>query len=305
MKYCTITEISKKWEVSRTLVRRYIQQGRIPKVIQKDGVWLIPENAKKPDALNISIREDLSSLVKQIRYQRTKNNHFGIYEYIQVNLAYSSNRMASNRLTRLQVEEAYRTNKIATAFEPMKVDDIIETINHFATVRYIVDNISTPLSQSLIKKLHYTLTYGTYADRKDNLRPGEFRNKASKFGVPHSSISSALSDLLKDYEKGAVDMARILDFHVKFEQIHPFEDYNGRVGRLIMLKECLRHGVDPFIIDDKHRGAYNRGITAWSADREQLMSVSLDAQARFQSKMEVCKLFQYARFPEPYRGSKL
>jgi len=305
VKYCTITEISKKWEVSRTLVRRYIQQGRIPKVIQKDGVWLIPENAKKPDALNISIREDLSSLVKQIRYQRTKNNHFGIYEYIQVNLAYSSNRMASNRLTRLQVEEAYRTNKIATAFEPMKVDDIIETINHFATVRYIVDNISTPLSQSLIKKLHYTLTYGTYADRKDNLRPGEFRNKASKFGVPHSSISSALSDLLKDYEKGAVDMARILDFHVKFEQIHPFEDYNGRVGRLIMLKECLRHGVDPFIIDDKHRGAYNRGITAWSADREQLMSVSLDAQARFQSKMEVCKLFQYARFPEPYRGSKL
>jgi len=301
VKYCTITEISKKWEVSRTLVRRYIQQGRIPKVIQKDGVWLIPENAKKPDALNISIREDLSSLVKQIRYQRTKNNHFGIYEYIQVNLAYSSNRMASNRLTRLQVEEAYRTNKIATAFEPMKVDDIIETINHFATVRYIVDNISTPLSQSLIKKLHYTLTYGTYADRKDNLRPGEFRNKASKFGVPHSSISSALSDLLKDYEKGAVDMARILDFHVKFEQIHPFEDYNGRVGRLIMLKECLRHGVDPFIIDDKHRGAYNRGITAWSADREQLMSVSLDAQARFQSKMEVCKLMQYHRPPISFK----
>jgi len=230
---------------------------------------------------------------------------YGIYEYIQRNLTYTANRMASNRLTRNEVEEVYRTNRISTTFESVKVDDIIETINHFATVRYIVDNISTPLSQSLIKKLHYTLTYGTYADRKDNLRPGEFRNKASKFGVPHSSISSALSDLLKDYEKGAVDMARILDFHVKFEQIHPFEDYNGRVGRLIMLKECLRHGVDPFIIDDKHRGAYNRGITAWSADREQLMSVSLDAQARFQSKMEVCKLFQYARFPEPYRGSKL
>lgn len=115
----------------------------------------------------------------------------------------------------------------------------------------------------------------------------------------------ALSALLKEYEKGAVDMECILDFHVRFEQVRPFEDYNGRVGRLIMMKECLRHGIDPFIIDDNRRGAYNRGIAAWNEDHEPLMSVSLEAQKRFQSKMEFCALFQYARYPEPYRGGKL
>ena len=238
-------------------------------------------------------------------YQRNKNNHYGIYEYIQVNLTYSSNRMASNRLTRNEVEEVYRTNKISTTFEPVKVDDIIETINHFAAVRYIVDNISAPLTQAFIKKLHHILTYGTYVDRKENLRPGEFRLSKSKIGVPHKDIIPALSALLKEYEKGAVDMERILDFHVRFEQIRTFEDYNGRVGRLVMMKECLRHGIDPFIIDDKRRGAYNRGIAAWSEDHQPLMSVSLEAQKRFQGKMELCALFQYARYPEPYRGGKL
>ena len=97
-------------------------------------------------------------------------------------------------------------------------------------------------------------------------------------------------------------MERILDFHVRFEQIHPFEDYNGRVGRLIMMKKCLRHGVDPFVIDDKRRDAYNHGIAAWSDDHAPLISISLEAQKRFQGKMELCKLFQYARYPEPYRG---
>ena len=100
-------------------------------------------------------------------------------------------------------------------------------------------------------------------------------------------------------------MERILDFHVRFEQIRPFEDYNGRVGRLIMMKESLRHDIDPFIIDDKRRGAYNRGIAAWSEDHEQLISVALEAQKRFQGKMELCTLFQYARYPEPYQGGKL
>ena len=299
----TTKEISEIWDISERMVRRFCVEGRIPEAEIINGIWMIPEGVPKPKrkSKETQAKPNLTAFAKRVVYQKSKNNHYGIYEYIQINLTYSSNRMASNRLTRNEVEEVYRTNRISTTFESVKVDDIIETINHFSAVRFVVDNIATPLTQSFIKKLHGVLTYGTYADRKDNLRPGEFRNKASKFGVHHSSISPALSDLLKDYEKGAVNMERILDFHVKFEQIHPFEDYNGRVGRLIMLKECLRHGIDPFIIDDKHRGAYNRGIASWSADCKQLMSVSLDAQARFQSKMEVCKLFQYARYPETYR----
>lgn len=106
----------------------------------------------------------MSAFAKRIVYQRSKNNHYGIYEYIQVNLAYSSNRMASNRLTRIQVEEIYRTNRISPSFEANKVDDIIETTNHFEAVRYVVDHISEPLTQTFCKKLHHILTYGTYAD---------------------------------------------------------------------------------------------------------------------------------------------
>ncbi len=100
-------------------------------------------------------------------------------------------------------------------------------------------------------------------------------------------------------------MERILDFHVRFEQYRPFQDYNGRVGCLIMMKECLRHGIDPFIIDDKRRDAYNRGIAAWNEDHKPLISVSLEARKRFQGKMEFCALFRYARYPEPYQGGKL
>ena len=125
-------------------------------------------------------------------------------------LTYSSNHMASNRLTRNKAEEVYRTNKISTTIEPVKVDDIIETINHFATVRYIIDNISAPLTQAFIKKWHHILTYGTYADRKENLCPGEFRISKSKIGVPHKDITSVLSALLKEYEKGTVDIDEII-----------------------------------------------------------------------------------------------
>ena len=305
MKYLSVKEAAEMWNISERMVRKYCEQDRIEGLIQAGNIWVIPASAKRPTEIKVVEEKPLTAFAKRVVYQRSKNNHYGIYEYIQVNLTYSSNRMASNRLTRNEVEEVYRTNKISTTFEPVKVDDIIETINHFAAVRYIVDNISAPLTQAFIKKLHHILTYGTYADRKENLRPGEFRLSKTKIGVPHKDIIPALSSLLKEYEKGAVDMERILDFHVRFEQIRPFEDYNGRVGRLIIMKECLRHGIDPFIIDDKRRGAYNRGIVAWSEDHQPLMSVSLEAQKRFQGKMELCALFQYARYPEPYRGGKL
>ena len=301
MKLCSVQETAERWEVSERLVRRLCVEGRIPEAVLEEGSWMIPSNAQKPERKKIEKREkpkpSLTAFAKRVVYQRNKNNHYGIYEYIQVNLTYSSNRMASNRLTRNEVEEVYRTNKITTSFEPVKVDDIIETINHFAAVRYVVDNISAPLTHTLIKKLHQILTYGTYADRKDNLRPGDYRVSDSKLGVKPKDINTKIGSILTDYEKSVVNLEKNLDFHVRFEKVHPFEDYNGRVGRLIMMKECLRYGIDPFIIDDKRRGAYNRGIEAWNTDRGELISVTFEAQKRFQGKMELCKLFQYARYP--------
>ena len=297
MDYMTVKEASEKWKISERMIRRYCDQDRIEGVIHVSGVWAIPVDAPQPNEFKPEPIE-LTPLAKKIVYQRNKNNHFGIYEYIQVNLAYSSNRMASNRLTRQQVEEVYRTNKVATAFEPMKVDDLIEVLNHFICVQYVVDNIAAPLTPSFIKKLHGLLTYGTYADRKHKIRCGEFRKEPSKIGVLPKEINRSLAELIKDYEQLPTDMDRILGFHVRFECIRPFDDYNGRVGRVIMLKECLRYGVTPFIIDDKRRGEYNRGIAQWDTNPETLRSASLKAQDRFQAQMELCKLMQYRRLPK-------
>ena len=304
MKYCTINETAQKWGVSKTLVRRYIQQSRIPKVVQKDGVWLIPENAKKPGALNAPIYEDVSSLVKQIRYQCSKNNHFGIYEYIQVNLAYSSSRMASNRLTREQVMEIYRTGKVSVAFEPMKIDDVVEIANHFRAGRHMVDNIVEPLSSTYICKLHSILFRGAVTDQEGTMNIGEYRKVPDKFGVAASAIATQLNMLIEEYErKKSIELHDILDFHARFEQIHPFEDGNGRVGRMVVVKECLRHKVDPFIIDDKHRGEYYRGIINWAANPAVLTAVAEQSQDRFRNLKETLNLMDYCR-PATGRGAR-
>ena len=154
------------------------------------------------------------------------------------------------------------------------------------------------MTQSFIKKLHYLLTYGTYSDRKHKASSGEYRTGPGKIGVPPREINRALGELIKDYEKQPADYDRILDFHVRFERIRPFDDYNGRVGRIIIVKECLRYGIDPFIVDDKRRGAYNRGIAMWNESPEVFKTVCSEAQERFRAKMELCRLMQYRRLPK-------
>jgi Fic family protein len=211
--------------------------------------------------------------------------------------------MASNRLTRNEVEEIYRTNKITSSFEPAKVDDIIETVNHFAAVRFVIDNITEPLTGVMIRKLHHILTYGTYADRKEKIRPGEYRVSKTDVGIPAKEITPAISALIKEYEKGLITLDRVLDFHVHFERIRPFEDYNGRMGRLIMLKECLRHEIDPFIIDDKRRSVYLRGILSWDDDPKVFRELAQGAQARLRGKWDLFRLMEYCR-PPSGRGAR-
>ena len=180
MKLCSLKEMSKAWGISDSLIRRYCREGRIPDAVLEDGSWWIPEGTEKPKGVHKKdLTPILTPLAKRIVYEHGKNNHHGIYEYIQVNLAYSSCRMASNRLTRKQVFEVYRTDKVSSAFEPMKIDDIIEIINHFICMRHVIDTLMEPLTQSYIKRLHALLTYGTYADRKHKIATGEYRAKAA------------------------------------------------------------------------------------------------------------------------------
>ncbi len=297
MKLISAQDTAILWGISVQMVRRYCREGKIPGAEETPFGWMIPEGALKPGAE--LIREcPQTPLVKKILYQYERNQHFGIYEYIQVNLAYSSCRMASNRLTRDQVIEVYRTRKISIAFEPMRIDDLVEISNHFICMRYVIANLATPLTVSFLKQLHYLLTYSTFADQVHHMGVGEFRTKPHKLGIPAKNITKALNDLLKAYERKAANLEQILDFHVQFERIHPFDDYNGRVGRIILMKECLRYGVTSFIIDDKHRGQYNKGIARWDIDPEILKTAVTQSQERFQRKMEVCNLMQYNRPPK-------
>jgi Fic family protein len=310
MNFCSVRETAEKWGVSERFVRKLCKEGRIENAIWDEKTWLIPSGIEKPERKKYerkteenALNPDLSEYAKRIVRQRIKNNHYGIYEYIQLNLTYSSNRMASNRLTRNETEEIYRTNKITSSFEPAKVDDIIETVNHFAAVRFVIDNITEPLTGVMIRKLHHILTYGTYADRKEKIRPGEYRVSKTDVGVPAKEITGSVTALIREYEKGLITLDRILDFHVHFERIRPFEDYNGRLGRLLMLKECLRHEIDPFIIDDKRRNLYMRGILSWDDDPKVFRELAQGAQARLRGKWDLFRLMEYCR-PPSGRGAR-
>ncbi len=302
MKFLTTRETATKWGVSRQMVLKYATGGHIPGAILKDGRWMIPENTEKPGA---QVREEVevTPFLKKLRYQQERNNHFGIYEYLQLNTAYSSNRMASNRLKRQQVESIYRTNRIDPGFEPVKVDDILEVLNHLGVMDFVIRTALEPLTSDYVKKLHYLLTYGTYADRKQYFGSGTFRTKPPRLykdtAADPREIARKLNKLVMDYEKEFADLEKILEFHVRLERIRPFADYNGRVGRLILIKECLRYGVDPFILDDKRRTAYYRGIARWDEDSSVLMETVLQAQSRFQNQMETCMLMEYCRPANP------
>ena len=191
--------------------------------------------------------------------------------------------MASNRLMRQQVEDIYKTGKVKIGFEPIKVDDLIEAYNHLACVNHIIETATTPLSQTYIKRLHAMLGCGTVSERKGLFRAGEYRNSAASAGgtkfTPQKNISSQMSALIADYESlDSVEHLQIVDFHVRFERIHPFEDANGRLGRLLMFKESLRYEALPFIIDDKRRAQYLKGLRDWDYDRSTLLATCHEAQ---------------------------
>ena len=300
MEYMTVKEATEKWEMSGQIIRRFCRQERIPGAIIRDGVWVIPANAKRPDRIGQVASDvvELPPLAKKLVRQKKKKNFHGLYDYVQTDLTYSSSRMASNRLTRQQVETIFKKGKVSVSFEPMKVSDLVEVLNHCVCVDYILDHVEEPLSQKFIKHLHYQLTFGTVDERRKKVTPGQYRTKNSYRTEPFMSPSDKISDKLKalvaEYESlDEVDRREILDFHVRFERIFPFEDCNGRIGRLIMFKECLRHEVMPFILDDKRRSRYLEGIREWDDDPGILSEVVMEAQSRFGAQIQLQMLAEH------------
>lgn len=309
MEYLNIKEAADKWQLSEQAVRRFCRLGRIPGAVQDGTNWLIPAKARKPrKTINDNdVAKNLHPVARTLVKQKKKKSYHGLYDYVVINLTYSSSRMASNRLTRNQVETIFRKGKVSVGFEPMKVSDVIEVLNHIACVDYILDHINTPLSLPFIRRIHALLSAGTVDERRKKVTPGEFRSPSfvSKVRtlIPSSEIKQELEMLIDQYEAlSDIERRDLLDFHVAFEAIAPFDDCNGRVGRLIMFKESLRHNVIPFIVDDKRRSGYLDGIRNWAKDTSILSEVVIEAQERFDAQVKFQKLAEHGEnfLPEGY-----
>lgn len=294
MRYLSVTEIAKKWNISERSVRNYCAHGRVQGAFLTGKTWNIPENAEKPERSNKKKGHTLT-LLDILREQKEGKYSGGIYHRTQIDLTYNSNHMEGSRLTRNQTRYIFETNTVGVENEVLNVDDVIETVNHFRCIDLVIDHADDILSEKFIKELHLTLKNGTSDSRKDWFAVGEYKKIPNEVGGMDTALPEEVADkmktLLKEYnvikEKRLED---ILDFHVKFERIHPFQDGNGRVGRLIMFKECLKHNIVPFIIEDNLKLFYYRGLKEWDNEKGYLTDTCLTAQDKYKTYLNYFRI---------------
>ena len=293
MNYISVAEIAKKWGVSERAVRNYCAEGRVAGAILEGKTWKIPDNVEKPVRKK---REDASNTLLDILKEEKKAKlRGGIYHRVQVDLTYNSNHIEGSRLTHDQTRYIYETNTIGIVDEAVRVDDIIETTNHFRCIDFIIDKANANLSETLIKQLHYLLKSGTSDSRKDWFAVGEYKKLPNEVGGMDTTmpedVAREIKSLLSWYNAiENITLEDIIDFHVRFEKIHPFQDGNGRVGRLIMFKECLKNNIVPFIIDENHKLFYYRGLKEWTRERGYLIDTCLSAQDKFKLRLDYYKI---------------
>lgn len=227
--------------------------------------------------------------------EKTDKNTGGIYHKTQIDLTYNSNHMEGSRLTHDQTRYIFETNTIGVENEVLNVDDVIETANHFRCIDMIIDDACMVLTEKLLKLLHLTLKNGTSDSRKDWFAVGDYKKMPNEVGGMKTTlpeqVSGKIKKLLAEYNaKEEKSLEDILDFHVKFERIHPFQDGNGRVGRLIMFKECLKYNIVPFIIEDDLKMFYYRGLKEWDNEKGYLTDTCLTAQDRYKAYLDYFRI---------------
>ena len=277
--------------ISERSVRNYCTQGRIYGAVLQGKTWKIPADAIKPDRA----KKGASPLLLRLNQERERKIKGGIYHKIQIELTYNSNHMEGSRLTHDQTRYIYETNSMNATDEIIKIDDIIETKNHFKCIDYVLEKATEPLNENLILKLHKILKTGTSDSELDWFAVGAYKKLPNEVGghetTPPEQVSDELKKLLAQYnDKKEKNLEDIIDFHVKFERIHPFQDGNGRVGRLIIFKECLNYGIVPFIIQDDLKLFYYRGISQWGKENGYLMDTCLTGQDRFVKYLDYYKI---------------
>ena len=282
IEYISVEEASKVWELSIRSVRNYCAQGRVPGALLEGKTWKIPSNAEKPVRKTRHIETE-NNLLAFLKREKDASLKGGIYHKIQIDLTYNSNHIEGSRLSHDQTRFIFETKTLGITDDAVKVDDIVETVNHFRCIDLAIEGANTKLSESFIKQLHYILKTGTTDAMKSWFKVGDYKMIENEVGgsetVRPEDVATEMKTLLADYNsKSEITFDDILNFHVRFESIHPFQDGNGRVGRLIMFKECLKHNIVPFIITEELKMFYNRGIKEWKNERGYLRDTCLTGQ---------------------------
>lgn len=293
MKYISVGEFAQKNNSSERTIRNYCAKGKIEGAFLTGKTWNIPEDAALPMRRNTPIK--IMPLLAILREQKQMKLKGSIYHRIQIDLTYNSNHIEGSRLTHEQTRHIFETNTIGISDESVNVDDIIETTNHFRCIDLIIERTEEKLSETFIKELHHILKSGTSDSRKDWFAVGEYKRLPNEVGGMETclpeNVSKEMKALLKEYNaKKQKTLDDILDFHHRFERIHPFQDGNGRVGRLLMFKECMANGHIPFIITDELKLFYYRGLQQWPNVKGYLRDTCLTAQDRFKAIMEYFRI---------------
>ncbi len=291
MDYVSVADTAQAWNIAERTVRYYCNQGRVPGAILTGKTWNIPKDAQKPERINKKI-ETLLHILKAEREARITGR---LYHKVQIEFTYNSNRIEGSQLTHDQTRYIFETNTIDLANKAVKVNDIVETANHFRCVDMAIEQTNYVLSESFIKELHQTLKNGTTDSRKSWFAVGEYKRLPNEVGGKETTspeeVSRAMKELLDSYNATKEKtLDEIIEFHVRFEQIHPFQDGNGRVGRLIMFKECLRNDIVPFIITDEMKMFYYRGLNEWDNEKGFLRDTCLSAQDAFKEYLNYFKI---------------
>ena len=287
MSYISVTEFAKKYGISERTARNYCFLGKIEGAILVGKTWNIPADAELPGR-KPRLRKAMPLLVA-LRQQKEAKLKGGIYHKTQIDLTYNSNHIEGSRLTHAQTRYIFETNTVGVE------GDIIETTTHFRCIDLIIGRAEERLSESLIKELHSILKMGTSDSRKDWFVVGDYKRLPNEVGGNETTapedVHREMKALFKEYNsKKQKSFEDIIDLHQRFESIHPFQDGNGRVGRLVMFKECLANGYVPFIITDELKMFYYRGLREWNCVRGYLLDTCLAAQDNYKAMLDYFKI---------------
>ena len=295
MVYISVSAFAKKWKVPERTIRNYCATGRINGAFLTGKTWNIPEDALLPDKKGRT-KASKNQLLNRLKEEKSMKLKGGIYHRTQIDLTYSSNRIEGSKLTQEQTRFIFETNTIGASKESVNIDDIIETTNHFRCIDLIIDKGTSKLTESFIKQLHLLLKSGTSDSSKDWFNVGDYKKLPNEVGGNETcapkQVAAKMKELLINYHKiEEKTIEDIIDFHHKFEIIHPFQDGNGRVGRLIMFKECLANNIVPFIIDEDLKLFYYRGLQEWNHIKEYLLDTCLSAQDSYKMILKYFEIY--------------